>query len=112
MVISGRSTVVFGCPLHGTLIFAQLFLTFAAPHGTVAAFVEPMRMTEVSDLPAQQQKDGENAGGENQRTVQYHQRGADHDIVPVEDPAGGAAAVVHHPYLERTEEQDADDVTY
>ena len=64
----------------------------------------------MGDLPANQKDYREDAGGENQRPLQNHERRTDHDIVPVENAASGAAAVMHHPGLEGTEEQDTDDV--
>ena len=52
----------FAASLQGALVLAELFLTFVAAHGTVAAFIETVRMTEMSDLPADQKDDGKDAG--------------------------------------------------
>ena len=46
---------------------------------------------------------GEETGNENDR-------GEHHHVVPVENSAGGAAAVFHEPYTERTPEKNADKV--
>lgn len=64
--VPGLNTALFKALFHGALVFAQLLLAFAAAHGAVAAFIEPMRITIMSNLPAQQQEDRQDTGGEDQ----------------------------------------------
>ena len=96
--------------LQCAFVFTQLFLTLVTAHGTVTALIEIIRMTVVRNLPAKQQNHRKDASRKNQGTSQYHQGCANHNVIPVENTAGGTAAIVHHPGLERTEEQDANDV--
>ena len=35
-----------------------------------------------------------------------------HKVIPVEDAAGGTAAVFHHPHAKRAPEQDTDQITH
>ena len=100
----------FAASLKGALVLAEVFLAFIAAHGTVAAFIKTVGVAEMGNLPANQKDYREDAGGENQGAFQYHKRRTYHDVVPVENTAGGAAAVMHHPGLEGAEEQDTDDV--
>ena len=62
------------------------------------------------DLPSGHQRDGH--GQEAPRIDMLHkeERREHHGIVPVIDPAGAAALVLHEPCLEGTEEQDADNI--
>ena len=89
-----------------------MFLALAALKGLIAGFEKPLPAEMIGDFPADKQDGGQNTGPAGQRTGQRQQGGAEHEVVPVINPAGGAAAVVHHPGLEGTEKQNADDVAY
>ena len=66
----------------------------------------------VGDFPAEEQCHGQNASSYRKPTGNPQQWCTYHQIVPIIDAAGSAAAVMHHPGLKRTEEENADDVAY
>ena len=92
------------------LVTAQVFLALIAFEGAVAAFQETFLVAVIGIFPMEENVESQHTGGNGESVAQTQQRGTDHQIVPVIDPAGGAAAIVHHPGLEGTEEQNADDI--
>ena len=64
----------------------------------------------IDNLPAEKKPGGQHAGGDSQWPVHRQKRRAEHQIIPIEDAAGGAASVVHPKGLEGAEKENADDV--
>ena len=78
------------------ILGAQLICAGGTGQGAVGAFPEPLRVEEDENLPY---KPGDE--GQAQETPAIHageedQRGEHHQMIPVEDAAGGAAAILHH----------------
>ena len=91
-------------------IDTQKIGTVATLEGIVAALVKPLRMTEGGDFPYckhDDRKDHQAAGKEtsNEKKGTEH-----HQMIPVENTAGGAAAVLHDKVPERTPKQNTDQV--
>ena len=66
----------------------------------------------MDDLPADKKHGSQRTGGDRQRSAHGQKGRAEHQIVPVIDAAGGAAAVMHPESLEGTEKEDADNVAH
>ncbi len=96
-----------GCGRQTALVPAQLFLTGTAAQCLVALLVKPLRMACMDDLPADKKHGSQRTGGDRQRSAHGQKGRAEHQIVPVIDAAGGAAAVMHPESLEGTEKEDA-----
>ena len=90
---------------------AELLATVLAAKIAVRVLREAFRMTEKSNLPACQKRNGKRQETPCVAFLDKEQRREHHGIVPIVDAAGGTALVFQEPGLERTKEQDTDDVT-
>ena len=92
------------------LMLAELLCAVLAAKRLVCSLGEALGMELVSHFPSDEDYQGEaqkspsiDAGNEQKRSEQ-------HCKIPVIDTAGGAAAILHKPCLERAEEQNTDNI--
>ena len=90
---------------------AKLIGAFGAFQGSVGALPEPFRIHHHTQLPndPDDHRHGEQRQGV--KTHHEHHGGKHHQVIPVKDPAGGAAFVAHH-QSEGTPDQYADQIAH
>ena len=90
----------------GSFVTAQFFAAIATGKGGICLLVKPFGMDAAEDLPYQQEKHCHCEKTPGIKIIYKDKRRKHHGIVPVVYAAASAALVFHHPFLERTEEQD------
>ena len=89
----------------------QFFRAVFALQILIGLFGKPLGVPVECDLPPDQKCNGQSKKAPEITAPDKEQRGKHHCIVPVIDPAYGAAFVLHEPALERAEKQNADHIT-
>ena len=89
----------------------ELFRTVSAFQVTVGILREPLRMPVKGYLPSDQQSYRQKQKAPRIDPSYKEQWRKHHGIIPVIDPAGSAAFILHKKRLERTEKEYADQIT-
>ena len=93
-------------------VLAKLFFTVGAAEISVGFFRESLGGTIERQFPPERQYECRAEKHPAVPSLDEEQRRKHHGIVPVVDPACGAALIMQEPALERAEEQYADKVAY
>ena len=93
-------------------MMAQLFRTVFARDAGVRLLGKAFRMPPKRDLPTEHQQKRHTEKRPRKRMRNKHVRSKHHGKIPIINPAGRTAFILHKPRLERTEEQNADHIAY
>ena len=91
---------------------AELFLAIGAIKATVGCRRKTLGVEAVRDLPAQKERNRASEKAVGIKARNEYERREHHCKIPIIDAAGGTAAVLHEPCLERAEEENADNVAH
>ena len=88
-------------------------LLFAVRTGkaTVGRLAKAFRVSINRNLPANEQQQRQSQQAPRVKPGNKQERRKHHCVIPIINPAGRAAAISHHPRLERTEKQNANQIT-
>ena len=90
---------------------AELVRAFRAFQRGVGIFPEPLGIEHDAQFPHEPREQGQHHQRDGEKAPYIDQRREHHQMIPVENAAGGAAAGVHH-QPEGTPDQHADEVTH
>ena len=93
-----------------TILRTQLIGTFRTSQGGVGHLPEPVRVDQHAKLPNQENQEGHEKPTEAKEAAGEDQVGEHHQMIPIENAAGGAAAILHN-QPERTPDQYTNQIT-
>jgi len=94
-----------------TVLRAEFVRAGGAAERFVRLFPKAFGMEECHKLPEDENHERQQKQASSKETRDEHERGEHHEMIPVEDAAGGAAARLHQK-TERTPDQHADQITH